>query len=146
MKTVILLAGVSLAACSGPAPETRSDGTMTFAGATENSMLADAPPAANAATAAAATADYRGRWIGVEGMYLDIASAGTPGRYRLTMQWDLDHSGTFEGTARGQTIVFERNGVRETLRPTDGEATQLKYLAEKTQCLTVKPGEGYCRD
>ncbi|MEG3164515.1 hypothetical protein U1701_07915 [Sphingomonas sp. PB2P19] len=145
MKTIILLAGLALAACSGPAPETRSDGAMTSAGATENSVLADAPRAANAADPAA-TVDYSGRWLGVEGMFLDIASAGAPGRYRLTMQWDLDHKGSFDGIARGRTIVFERDGVRETLRPTDGEATELKYLAEKTQCLTVKPGEGYCRD
>ncbi len=79
-------------------------------------------------------------------MYLTIAGTGTPGRYRLDMQWDLDNAGTFDGTARGDTIVFERGGVRETLRPTDGEQTGLKYLAGKTRCLTVKPGEGYCRD
>ena len=86
-----------------------------------------------------------GRWIGVEGMFLDIAPASAPGRYVLTMQWDLDHRGRFDGIARDGTIGFTRNGVAETLRPTDGAATQLKYLAEKQHCLTVKPGEGYCR-
>ncbi len=146
MKTVILLAGLALAGCSGPAPQTRSDGNMTSAGAIDNSVRPAPRPAENATQAAAATADYAGRWIGVEGMYLDISSAGTPGRYRLEMQWDLDNKGSFEGTARGDTIVFERNGVRETLRPTNGDATGLKYLAGKTKCLTVKPGEGYCRD
>ncbi len=151
MKTVTLLVGLALAACSGPVPETRSDGNMTSAGAIDNSVRPDPSsgpnpgPVANAAEAAAATVDYAGRWIGVEGMYLDIASAGAPGRYRLEMQWDLDHKGTVEGTARGDTIMFERDGVRETLRPTDGDATGLKYLAGKTNCLTVKPGEGYCR-
>ena len=30
--------------------------------------------------------------------------------------------------------------------PTDGDATGLKYLAGKKDCLTVEPGEGYCRD
>lgn len=146
MKTVILLAGLALAACSGPAPETRSDGNMTSAGAIDNSVLTDPSPSDKAAQAAAATVDYAGRWIGVEGMYIEIKSAGAPGRYRLDMQWDLDNKAKFEGTARGDMIVFERNGVRETLRPTNGDATGLKYLAGKTKCLTVKPGEGYCRD
>lgn len=136
---------LALSACSGPAPETRSDGNMTSAGAIDNSVLPEPGPTANVAQAAAAPVDYAGRWVGVEGMYLDIAPAGTPGRYRLAMQWDLDNKGTFEGTAKGDTIVFERNGVSETLRPTDGDATGLKYLAGKTSCLTVKPGEGYCR-
>ncbi|WP_380788123.1 hypothetical protein [Sphingomonas sp. R86521] len=140
---VLLL--LALAACSGPAPETRSDGNMTSAGAIDNSVLPEPGPAANVAQAAAAPVDYAGRWVGVEGMYLDITAAGTPGRFRLAMQWDLDNKGTFEGTAKGDTIVFERNGVGETLRPTDGDATGLKYLAGKTTCLTVKPGEGYCR-
>ncbi len=145
MKTVILLAGLALAACSGPAPETRSDGNMTSAGAIDNSVLQDSGPVENAAQVATATVDYAGRWVGVEGMYLDIKGAGAPGRYTLDMQWDLDNKGSFEGVAQGDTIVFERGGVRETLRPTDGDATGLKYLAGKSTCLTVKPGEGYCR-
>jgi hypothetical protein len=136
---------LALSACSGPAPETRSDGNMTSAGAIDNSVLPEPSPTANVAQATSAPVDYAGRWVGVEGMYLDITPAGAPGRYRLAMQWDLDNKGTFEGAAKGDTIVFERNGVGETLRPTDGDATGLKYLAGKTTCLTVRPGEGYCR-
>jgi hypothetical protein len=145
-KRATLLLLLALAACSGPAPETRSDGNMTSAGAIDNSVLPDPSPAANAAQAAAATVDYAGRWIGVEGMYLNVSRTGAPGRYRLDMQWDLDNKDIFEGTARGDTIVFERGGRQQTLRPTNGDATGLKYLADKTKCLTVKPGEGYCRD
>jgi hypothetical protein len=141
MKIVIPLV-FALAACSGPAPDTRSDGNMTSAGAIDNSVLPDTKVVDDGNAAR----DYTGRWLGVEGMYLDVTGAGAPGRYRLAMQWDLDNKGEFEGTARGDTIVFERRGVRETLRATDGDATGLKYLAGKTDCLTVKPGEGYCRD
>jgi len=136
MKALTLLATVTLAACSGPAPDTSSDGNMTSAGSVERK-----------ATGSASTPrDYTGRWVGVEGMVLDIADAGAPGHYDLTMQWDLDHKGTFDGIANGKTITFIRNDIPETLRPTDGDATGLKYLAGKTDCLTVKPGEGYCRD
>jgi len=134
MKALTLLATVALAACSGPAPDTSGDGNMTSAGSIERKTTTSAPR------------DYTGRWIGVEGMVLDIAHAGAPGHYDLTMQWDLDHKGNFDGTANGRTITFIRNDIPETLRPTDGDATGLKYLSGKTDCLTVKPGEGYCRD
>ena len=138
MKPVTLLAMLALTACSGPAPDTSSDGTMTSVGSVERKVTAPRPVAP----------DYTGRWIGIEGMVLDIAPAptGAPGRYTLTMQWDLDNKGSFDGVAAGDTIAFDRNGIRETLRPTNGAATGLKYLAGKTDCLTVKPGEGYCRD
>ncbi|MEG3083889.1 hypothetical protein U1707_09580 [Sphingomonas sp. PB2P12] len=136
MKALTLLAAVALTACSGPAPDTSSDSNMTSAGSVER-KVAEAKPNAP---------DYTGRWIGVEGMFLDIAPTDTPGHYALTMQWDLDNKGKFDGIANGQTVGFIRNNVPETLRPTDGNATGLKYLFGKTDCLTVKPGEGYCRD
>ena len=138
MKALALLAAAVLTACSGPAPDTSSDGNMTSAGSVERKVAAPA--------SVPTPRDYTGRWIGVEGMVLDIAHAGAPGHYDLTMQWDLDNKGTFDGTINGRTITFVRNDVVETLRPTDGDATGLKYLAGKTDCLTVKPGEGYCRD
>ncbi len=86
-----------------------------------------------------------GRYTGVEGMYLVVAPDGSPDRYRLEMQWDLEHRARLVGTRDGNSIVFVRDGVRRTLRPTTGAATGLKYLAEKSDCLTVMPGEGYCR-
>ena len=137
MKALTLLAAAALTACSGPAPDTSSDGNMTSAGSVERKVAAPKPKPAP---------DYTGRWIGVEGMVLDVAPTATPGHYALTMQWDLDNKGKFDGIATGDTIAFDRGGVRETLRPTNGDATGLKYLAGKTDCLTVKPGEGYCRD
>ncbi|HXH15087.1 MAG TPA: hypothetical protein VNJ10_03035 [Sphingomonas sp.] len=138
MKALTLIATAALAACSGPAPDTSSDDTMTSVGSVERTVTAPAP--------AGTARDYTGRWVGVEGMHLEIANAGSPGRYTLTMQWDLDNKGAFVGTASGDTISFDRKGLHETLRPTGGDATGLKYLAGKTDCLTVKPGEGYCRD
>ncbi|WP_380783376.1 hypothetical protein [Sphingomonas sp. R86520] len=139
-----LVASAALAGCSGPAPDTSSDGNMTSVGSVERKVAP--PPAPAPARPAVAAHDYAGRWIGVEGMYLDVAPAGAPGRYDLTMQWDLDNAGKFVGIAAGDTISFDRKGLHETLRPTNGDATGLKYLAGKNDCLTVKPGEGYCRD
>lgn len=112
---------------------------------------AEAPPAETAPAPAvietkAATDALVGRWTGVEGMYLVVAPGAAPGRYALEMQWDLDHKGRFEGAAEGDAIAFTRDGARLSLRPTNGAATGLKYLDGKARCLTVKAGEGYCRD
>ena len=89
---------------------------------------------------------YVGRWRGVEGMFLDVQPTERPDRLRLTMQYDLDHRQTALATLDGDRLLFERDGAPTTLRPTDGIATGLKYLAGNKDCLTVRAGEGYCRD
>ncbi len=152
MKRHLILAALAtmstgLTACSRETPEVVNNTAAASVGGP--SAPATTGPAGDGSTFSgvpkAKAPDYVGRWIGVEGMVLDVKHAASPGRYRLEMQWDLDHKGEFKGDAVGDTIVFERNGVRETLRPTNGDATGLKYLAGKTQCLTVKTGEGYCK-
>jgi hypothetical protein len=102
-----------------------------------------APPAAGDTTKI--EADYLGRWTGVEGMYLVVATK-PGGGVTLDMQWDLDNKGMFDGSVTAEGLRFMRNGVAESAVHTDGEATGLKYLAGKQDCLTVKPGEGYCKD
>lgn len=147
MKRIILLSAlIAVTACSRETPEVANNTAASVGGP---SVAATAGPAGDGSTFTGLpkkkAPDYVGRYVGVEGMYLNIKHAATPGRYRLEMQWDLDNKGEFKGDAVGDTIVFERNGVRETLRPTNGDATGLKYLAGKTECLTVKLGEGYCK-
>jgi hypothetical protein len=91
--------------------------------------------------------DYLGRWRGVEGLNLVVTPrAGDAAAVTLAMQWSLDDKGTYDGTVTAEGIAFDRAGAHELLRPTDGAATGLKYLDGKRDCLTVKPGEGYCRD
>lgn len=106
------------------------------------------PTPAVTATGTATTDAWIGRWRGVEGTYLDIATDPErgPGHYTLAMQYTLDDKGSFDGTAQGDTIRFTRPDGEKTLRATDGEATGLKWLAGKQDCLTVETGEGYCRD
>ncbi|MGO2391295.1 MULTISPECIES: hypothetical protein [unclassified Halomonas] len=118
------------------------------------------PPASSASTSDTATEqsqpDYEttdqwvGRWTGVEGLFLEISKdepAG-PGHYLLEMQYGLDaeQSGTFEGQATDEGISFSRDDGQQLLRAGDGEATGMKWLAEKEDCLVVATGEGYCRD
>lgn len=87
---------------------------------------------------------YGGRWIGVEGMFMEVTPR-EDGRFDIEMQYDLDHRAKVVGYSTGNGLAFPRDGQLLVARPTDGDATGLKYLAGKATCLTVKPGEGYCR-
>ena len=82
-------------------------------------------------------------WNGPEGTSLDIR--GSNGSYQVTIR-DLDAARTFEARAAGDGITFQRDGISERISATDGGGTGMKWLADKRNCLTVKPGEGYCRD
>lgn len=92
----------------------------------------------------AQTADkWLGKWVGPEGTFLLLAGGG--GTYKVTIQ-NLDGPQTFKGLAAGDQIAFERNGVKEYLRATTGAETGMKWLSDKSNCLAVRVGEGYCRD
>jgi hypothetical protein len=131
-----LLAALCAIACT-PASESSSE-TMSPA----------APPSAVAAPAAAVPnnpAQWAGKWVGPEGLFVEIGPAAG-GTFTLTMQSDLDTRGTYEGKPVEGGIAFERGGQQLLLRPASGDETGLKYLAGKQDCLMVAPGEGYCRD
>jgi len=59
---------------------------------------------------------------------------------------NLDGPRTFQGRAVDGGIAFERDGKTETLRAGNGDATGMKWLAGKKDCLLVRSGEGWCRD
>ena len=86
---------------------------------------------------------WLGKWSGPEGTFLQLA--GGNGKYEITIQ-NLDGPRTFQGNAVGNQIEFERNGIKEPLRATNGAETGMKWLSEKSNCLTVRAGEGYCRN
>ncbi len=89
-----------------------------------------------------------GKWIGVEGLVLTVEKdATTPGRYRLINTYSLDKgaTGIFDGVATHRGIAFTRPDGAQELVAGDGDATGLKYLLGKKDCLVVAPGEGYCR-
>jgi hypothetical protein len=103
---------------------------------------AEAPPVTAEPKSESRTDAWLGQWTGPEGTFLHIE--GGHGQYQITIQ-DLDGPRVYRGTAQRDRIVFERNGVTESLGPTDGAGTGMKWLADKTDCLTVRVGEGYCR-
>jgi hypothetical protein len=92
--------------------------------------------------AAPATDMWLGQWNGPEGTFLRLE--GGNGRYTLTIQY-LDGPRTYSGNSNGDHIDFERNQVKESIHATDGAATGMKWLADKSHCLTIRAGEGYCR-
>lgn len=110
------------------------------------------PPVPSAASvsipASNAPQEWLGTWIGQEGMVLKLA-AKPDSKYEVIIIYNedgVDIENTYEGAGGPDTISFERDGIKEQIKATDGEATGLKWLADRKTCLTIKEGEGYCRD
>lgn len=103
--------------------------------------MSDARPAAPVLSPAVLDL-WLGDWNGPEGTLLSIARVGEVYTIRIK---DLDRTTSFHGTPVATGLQFERRGTLETLRATDGAGTGMKWLADKQECLTVHPGEGYCR-
>ncbi|MEO6184986.1 MAG: hypothetical protein ABIP38_06420 [Steroidobacteraceae bacterium] len=70
---------------------------------------------------------------------------GDANGYQITIR-NLDGPRTFAGSAANGQIQFKRDGVNEVIHATNGNDTGMKWLAGKSNCLTVRTGEGYCRD
>ncbi len=87
--------------------------------------------------------EWEGRWLGPEGTWLEIARADDT--WMVTIR-NLDAARTFPATVAGKSLAFQSDGVNESLRATDGAGTGMKWLAGKSTCLVVRPGEGFCRD
>lgn len=90
-----------------------------------------------------ATDQWVGHWKGPEGTFLEIS--GAQGKYQVIIQ-NLDGPITYPATSKEGKITFERNGLIETITPGDGQATGMKWLADKTNCLVIRSGEGFCKD
>lgn len=115
------------------------------AGAVADAASNGAADIGNAVAGAPDRDGWAGRWKGVEGTNLVISKGDAPGRYKLEMQYTLDDKGSFDGTATADGIAFTRPDGAQVLRASNGDATGLKWLAGKKDCLKVKDGEGYCR-
>lgn len=90
-----------------------------------------------------ATDAWLGKWNGPEGTFLEIS--GGSGSYEITIQ-DLDGPKQYHGISQDDKISFERNGTSEIIQASSGADTGMKWLAEKTNCLRTRLGEGWCRD
>lgn len=145
MSRLAPLAALALAACGGATTPTENAVLAAENAAGLDGDVVELPVESMPADAGTVS-EWNGRWTGVEGTYLTIAPADAPSRYRLTMRYTLDDEGSFDGVESAGGIAFTRPDGEQLLRAGDGDATGLKYLAGKQDCLIVKPGEGYCRD
>ena len=155
MKPYAIALLLILTACKAPAPSAPSAppappapaaagaaGTAGTAGTAAVPATGSTPPAAPAPLAPAA-ASWLGKWIGPEGTFLELSEED--GAYRITIQ-SLDGPATYDAVAVDDRIEFQRNGTLETIRATGGAETGMKWLLDKNNCLTIRTGEGFCRD
>lgn len=132
VKTFLLALCVSaLTACSPPAQQADAPSAAPL----EDIQAKMIPPPTDA---------WLGKWIGVEGNYLEIGVGGAPGVYSLT-EGTLDGVKNYVGTGKALTIEFQEAGKTYTIRPGSGSETGLKYLADKTNCLVIELSRGFCR-
>lgn len=119
--------------------------TLVLFGCADRDMDSGSSNAAssNATRRNPATDKWLGQWNGPEGTFLRLE--GGEGRYEITIQ-DLDGPRTYQGSTVGDQVHFDRNGKTESIRATNGVETGMKWLSDKSDCLTIRPGEGYCRD
>ncbi|MGH8517359.1 MAG: hypothetical protein ACREUE_07850 [Panacagrimonas sp.] len=86
---------------------------------------------------------WLGRWNGPEGTFLELKPAGD--QYALTIQ-NLDGPKSYTGREVGNHLEFDRDGQVESIQASNGDATGMKWLIDKQDCLTIRRGEGFCRD
>ena len=143
MKYGLLVVVLFLSACKAPAPPQASSAPEAPAAPTADVVAgptaAPAPPQALVPVAGT----WVGKWNGPEGTFLELAEDGAA--YKLTIQ-SLDGPATFEAVAIEDRVEFRRDGNLETIRATSGAETGMKWLLDKKDCLTIKTGEGFCRD
>ena len=89
------------------------------------------------------TNKWLGKWIGPEGTYLVLSKNAE--KYVVEIN-SLDGPATYNGASAGDRIEFQRNGKTEYIHAGNGRDTGMKWLLEKSNCLIIKTGEGFCRD
>ena len=107
-------------------------------GSNSPSKSAAAEPARNNITD-----KWLGKWIGPEGTYLVLSKNAD--KYAVQIN-SLDGPETYEGMSTGDRIEFQRNGKTESIRAGNGHDTGMKWLQDKSNCLIIRTGEGFCRD
>ena len=140
--TVIALLACAVAACGEQKPGVPVAQPAAPASSASASASASAVAVA-VAPAPGVVQQWMGTWIGQEGMVLTLTARQDTKVDVLIV--DLDGERRFEGVAGLDHIQFERDGIQERIKATNGEATGMKWLADESNCLTIKEGEGFCR-
>lgn len=134
--TIALLMTVVIAGC-----EDRNQP----AGSSSSTATSSPPPKSTVGTPATNNVpdQWLGKWIGPEGTYLVLSKNAD--KYVVEIH-SLDGPATYEGTATGHRIEFQRSGKAESIHAGSGQETAMKWLLDKKNCLIIRTGEGFCRD
>lgn len=145
MKCALFAVALLLSACKPPTSEAPAAPAAPEAPAAATADAAAEPSAEPAPPQALlpAASGWLGKWIGPEGTFLELSESN--GAYKLTIQ-SLDGPAIYDAVAIEDRIEFQRNGTTETIRATSGAETGMKWLLDKKDCLTIKTGEGFCRE
>jgi hypothetical protein len=149
MKTVSIVATAGLlafaVACT-PKPTAEQLAAEEAASASSQSSMMSSVASDAAASAVAKVYDvstFLGQWKGPEATALSITQIGATYAIAIT---NLDGTRNFSGVPVPDGLSFERDGATYVIHKGNGAQTGMKWLAEKTDCLVVVTGEGYCRD
>lgn len=144
LLSVLSAAAFGIVGCSST-PEVKPPVTPAASPAASVSPAASpaTSPSGSPAAAASKVDSLVGRWPGVEGTYLNVAKKGD--KYTIEIA-NLDGPKTFEGSAKGDTIEFTRNGKSEIIKSATGAETGMKGFEKDTNCVVVTKGsEGFCK-
>ena len=84
-----------------------------------------------------------GRWAGPGGSSLNVSRKGDTYSIELTNSAGVK---SFEGTAKGETIEFIRNGKTEVLKAANGAETGIKEFEKETNCIVITKGtDSFCK-
>ena len=135
---------VGVAGCDGDKPEAKPVGATPGPAASASPANSPVTAPSGSPVASATKLDaLTGRWTGEGGAYLNVIKKGDKFSVEIA---NLDGPKTFEGTAKGETIEFTRNGKTETIKAASGAETGMKGFEKETNCVVVTKGsEGFCK-
>ncbi len=144
LLTVLAAIVATVAACDPNKPEVKPAASPSPAASVSPAASPAMSPSGSPAAAGTSKVDALvGRWTGPEGTYLNVSKSGE--KYSIEIK-NLDAAKTFEGTAKGDTIEFTRNGKTETIKAATGGETGMKGFEKETNCVVVTKGsEGFCK-
>jgi hypothetical protein len=138
IATALVLA---LGACTRqPSPEEMA-ASQSAQSESVSSVASEA--ASKALSEASDPTGYLGKWFGPEGTSLVITQTGPTLSVSIT---NLDGMRNYIGEITAAGVKFDRDGTPYVIRKGTGKDTGMKWLVDKTDCLIVTGGEGYCRD
>lgn len=145
MAALPTAAGLILLGACSPAPS--ADAIAASQTSESAAMSITAAEAASQAVAEAMTSidatGYVGKWTGPEATAMTITPVGS--QYEVVIT-NLDGPRTFTGSLEGDGIHITRDATPLVIHKGDGEATGMKWLADKKDCLVVAANEGFCKD